>query len=1145
MAENSTLQALLIELGLLVQPLAEAAEVEPIPTGIIELAEEAGIDLNSLLVDPTPVTQFAVAIGTLYEEFRAVVESQVVSVEDVPKLIRAAQNLFNAIQMLDSLQIRPDVDVGALEIGQALASYLMIRHLKTDRRGIYQFLELIGAVGEWASGNQTIPFVDFSYLPKLLTKPDQLFKSLYKWGERDVDLYLFLIRLNKLLFSLGIPSVFQYPEAKSALTLGSDPQQEQPDQQLRIPLFVLERDGKTGQAGMALLPLPPTQSDLPGLAVIPFGAGNVSETIPLGQQWQFVMKVSTDGSIDFGLSMRPNRIAVVRLDGAGAYSEFHAEATIKRANAAETKMPLFVSDGLRLELGTVGLGGGFDLKNGDADITIMFMIEKSVVLLKRQETDGFLQKLLPPEGLRSEFDLSLGLSNKRGFFFKGGAGLEIDIPVHRTLLNILTIDFVHLVIRTGEPEPSQPQINLTAAVTAILKLGPIEANAERVGLNSTIAFPPDQQGNLGIANFELGFKPPTGIGLAIDAAGIIKGGGYLSADHAKGEYAGILALTIKETISLKAIAILTVTKPGQPANFSLFVLITAEFTSIPIGFGFTLNGIGGLFAVNRRMAIEALQAGVKTNALDSILFPQNPVANAPTILNNIRNFFPIEQGRFVFGLMVKIGWGTPTLLTIQAGIVLELPDPWKLVIMGQARIVLPNPEKPLVDLRMTVLGYIDTARSELGIDATLSGSRILTFSVSGDMLLRIRWGNDFLFVVSLGGFHHKFQPPPGLPKMDRMAISLADGDNPRIRLEAYLAITSNTVQFGANFDLYAGVSIWLVGKFSVSAYLGFDALFQFNPFYFIIEIRAGLSLCHNDRPVLAVKLFFELSGPNPWNANGYAEFHFIVSVRIGFNITIGKKKPELPRPIVNVQSELLAALANPANWSSAVAGNAPVKFREINSGNTVLVNPMVPLTVRQRVLPLNHRLDKFGESQPNVAGPFTIKHITSSGIDILGKQGTPRDYFAPAQFFNFSNDEKLAQPNFEQFDCGAVTDAGSTVGGAFGTYLEVDVSYETAVIDHEDQVDTQLYIPWLSVVRDTLHLGAAGQATLRTTGSAAFAGPDRGVVVVDMAYVVVERATMMSPQAVVHTTYIAARVSAQNQPGQHVVGAHELMKPEG
>ena len=46
--------------------------------------------------------------------------------------------------------------------------------------------------------------------------------------------------------------------------------------------------------------------------------------------------------------------------------------------------------------------------------------------------------------------------------------------------------------------------------------------------------------------------------------------------------------------------------------FSLLIIIFAEdFTPIPLGYGFTLNGIGGLLGVNRTVVVDVLRAGIK------------------------------------------------------------------------------------------------------------------------------------------------------------------------------------------------------------------------------------------------------------------------------------------------------------------------------------------------------------------------------------------------------------------------------------------------------------------------------------------------------------------------------------------------------
>src|SRR5262249_31402677 len=153
-----------------------------------------------------------------------------------------------------------------------------------------------------------------------------------------------------------------------------------------------------------------------------------------------------------------------------------------------------------------------------------------------------------------------------------------------------------------------------------------------------------------------GFKPPNGLGVAIEA-GPVSGGGFLFYDPDKEQYAGALQLEFSG-IALKAIGLLTTRLPGGAHGFSLLVIVSAEFPPVQIGMGFTLNGVGGLIGINRVVATDALQARLTSGALESILFPDDPVGHAQQLVETISTVFPAAQGRYVVGPTARIGWGT-------------------------------------------------------------------------------------------------------------------------------------------------------------------------------------------------------------------------------------------------------------------------------------------------------------------------------------------------------------------------------------------------------------------------------------------------------------------------------------------------------
>jgi len=53
--------------------------------------------------------------------------------------------------------------------------------------------------------------------------------------------------------------------------------------------------------------------------------------------------------------------------------------------------------------------------------------------------------------------------------------------------------------------------------------------------------------------------------------------------------------------------------------------------------------------------ISKLEENNKT--IDSILFPEDPIANASRIIKDLKKAFPPTEGRYVFGPMLTITWG--------------------------------------------------------------------------------------------------------------------------------------------------------------------------------------------------------------------------------------------------------------------------------------------------------------------------------------------------------------------------------------------------------------------------------------------------------------------------------------------------------
>jgi hypothetical protein len=354
-----------------------------------------------------------------------------------------------------------------------------------------------------------------------------------------------------------------------------------------------------------------------------------------------------------------------------------------------------------------------------------------------------------------------------------------------------------------------------------------------------------------------------------------------------------------------------------------------------------------LFGANRTISIDALQAGLKAHTLANFLFAKNPVANAPQLLTDLQKFFPPAQGRYVFGPLLQIGWGTPTVITIDLALILELPDPVRLVLIGELAVLLPTPDSVLLELHMDVLGTIDFGTDKGSLDAVLHDSRLVKFPLQGAMALRRCWaGDDKTFLLAVAGFHQKFQPPPGFPTLQRVSISMPSGHISKLNLNGCLAVSSNTLQIGAHVDMFVGVD-----GFGISGYLNFDTLIERDPFYFDGDISGGVTLSADGSDVMSLDLSADLTGPAPWHCAGSVHFSVLgFGVTKSFSATFGDSAAALPTDLVDVGAAVRAALADLRNFIATLttSEHGLVSLRTPVTSGVALGHPAASLKINQR-----------------------------------------------------------------------------------------------------------------------------------------------------------------------------------------------------
>ncbi len=918
------------------------------------------------------------------------------------------------------------------------------------------------------------------YLFKVaVTQPDQLFTEAYGWHTPDFQSMTFLTRLSQLLQTLGLRNRIQpmSPQAQEAW-LGRVESSSNPPPQL-ITFLHEERGAAFGvRLGLSLFGAAPTSAGASdaGLGLAPIIQGRAEGTIPFPRLEDTRIEWSGDVAVlkRLAVILRPGQDLTVR-KGAGLADALNGRLTLGLRHgqpAGEFKPLIRLPGGSALRYQQFSVAGGLDASSATRMETFVELALLGLRFdLSLAEADHFIQGTVGRESVQAPFDLTMRWSSREGLSFSGSGGLHVSLPLQQAI-GPVKLDAAHIGIDVGEAG-----IDTETSVNARLVLGPVTATVERIGVTVALSF---QEGNLGPFGLTPRFKPPTGLGLVVTTPGVT-GGGFLGFDPQRAEYSGMLQLELAETLALKALGLLTTRMPDGSRGYSLIVILTAEgFAPIPLGLGFTLTGIGGLVALHRTVRTDVLRDGLKTGTLNSVLFPPDPLRNAPQIFSDLRRVFPPTAGRHVVGPMVQLRWGSPTLLTLDLALLVELPAPIRVIVLGRLQVLLPDQTHPLVQIRMDALGVLDLSAETVSLDATLYDSRILQFTLTGDMALRAGWGNQPQFVLAIGGFHPRFAPPPGLPALKRLALQLADGDSLQLRCQAYLAVTSNTVQFGARVDLHAAG-----GGFSFDGMLGFDAILQLAPLAFAVDVGAALALRYHGRLLMGISFTGRLAGPTPWQVEGKASISLLFfSVSVHFSRTFGSTTaPPLPAA-VDVIGLVASALADRRNWSGAVPrSRAPVvTIRETPPpGNGLRVHPWAELTMRERIAPLNRRLTKLGTA-PLVGGPTTVTVTLTDRVGTQPWRTTPvSEPFAVAQYEDLREDEQLAQPAFVPLQ-GGLTVAAEDVAVDDDDGLSTPIAYETLLIDPTRPPERPKpgYVLSAAVLARVAPFGAAGQAPART-----------------------------------------------------------------
>ncbi len=1073
MSDRDTLSILAEELASVFSPLLDAVGS---PESFTAFMLELGWDLTQI---PQPIKNLAAPLQSI----ASIVQAGQVDAASAAGLISAISSLVSAIEgiknqpagvfpaTVDASQFKNEFPGQLVEY--LVADYLLRYH--PDWGELCRTLGIIRTQEVAASGLRPAyakKWIAWSDLAKVLDDPFAVLKNAYEWGQSSFKAEDLLGNIAELAAGWGMDYRLKRLSSglESFLTAGATALEQVHDWALEVPIVEDTITSAGVSIGVALYMLPEIAAGKPGFAVLPYGSGEFAEEIELTDTLILKIEGGMDLSGGVAILVRPGKLQVlvdILPAGGKPPSSGALAVAVQNKGSADSRILVIGSEGgSRFDIGLISLKVGARVSStGKNDLYTEFELKDAKIVIDpgSGEADSFLSSLLPQGGFSIDFSLLVGFGASQGFYFGGSGGLEVKLPAHLQV-GPIEINAASLAIK-----PSGGIIPFDLGATIKGDLGPLKAVVEDIGLRAKISFPGGSQGNLGPADLSLAFLPPKGVGLSLDA-GVIKGGGYLYLDYSKGEYAGALELVFSEFINLKAIGLISTKLPDGSSGFSLLIIITAEFgAGIQLGYGFVLLGVGGLVGLNRTMRLKPLMDGVRTGSINNIMFPKDVVANAPRIISDLRTIFPPEKDKFLIGPMAKLGYGTPALITVSLGIIIEIPG--NLAILGVLKVALPAEQAPLIVLQVNFAGAIEFSKKRLYFFASLFESRVIFITIDGEMGLLMAWGADANFVVSVGGFHPQFNPPAlPFPNPKRVSLNILNHSNARIQVMGYFAITSNTAQFGARAELYFGFSAC-----NISGHIGFDALIQFSPFYFIVQISGSVSLKVFGIGLFSIRLRMSLEGPAPWRAKGSGSISFLFfDISVDFDITWGESR-DTSLPPIEVMPLLTAELDKLANWTAQLpaGNNLLISLKKPTSSTELVLHPVGTLRISQRAIPLDLSIAKVGNRKVKDA-----KKLSVSAAGGLSKKADTTESFAMAQYQEMEDTKKLSRPAYEQQHSGLeLSVQGEQL--ASSRMVKRVVRYETVIIDSNyKRFVLRFFVFWKGLFAHFLKGATVAQSTL-------------------------------------------------------------------
>lgn len=350
----------------------------------------------------------------------------------------------------------------------------------------------------------------------------------------------------------------------------------------------------------------------------------------------------------------------------------------------------------------------------------------------------------------------------------------------------------------------------------------------------SVGIPLNTPGQLNSYRFDL-----SGLEIDLQAGPVEISGGLLETKAAQTnvEYDG-QALIKAGNFSISALGSYT-TRNGSPSMF-IFAFLNEPLGGPP---AFFVTGLCAGFGYNRSLnlpAVDQIQSFPLVAALSDASQIGGANATPAQALTALNSFVPPTQGEDWIAAGVQ--FTSFELIHSHAVAVVEFGKELEIAVLGLSSVKLPNQGTETfayVELELEIV-----LKPDAGLFSAMAlltaNSYVLdpACHLTGGFAFYVWFGNNPHagdFVLTVGGYHPQFTPPPWYPTVPRLGFNWAISDKLTIKGEAYFALTPSCVMGGGGLQLLyqdGGLRAWL------KAYA--DFLMSWKPFSYRID--AGVSI---------------------------------------------------------------------------------------------------------------------------------------------------------------------------------------------------------------------------------------------------------------------------------------------------------------